>query len=204
MKTFIKAVLIIGCTLFLVGLLLAMFGLALGGRPDIIAIRLDDMGVTHNITAYGNKYFVNRDHDFNWDNSFYDDWDTYKQPEDEDESGASGNLFEPFAAALPQAGYYDISRLEFRFGAGDINIVGGDSFELIYGNDFSRNFFYERHDADTWTIGSSRRNWGWLNGWRYGRDTLKLTIVLPYDFVAEYAVIEMGAGNLQARQLYAR
>lgn len=194
MKKFTKGVVIAGCAMFFAGLLLALVSLALGGNPKMIGNRLDDMGA---MRIYRNNYYRLHNFAYNYDYSYDYNFN------DDVESDALETPFDEFGEPLKPS-TYEITNLSFDFGAGDIQIISGDNFELQYGNDDSRRFFYENISGDTWLIGSQEQNWRWFKPWHVKRDTLKLTVVLPRDFVAESVVVNMGAGNLQIQQLSAR
>ena len=96
---------------------------------------------------------------------------------------------------------YDLASLDFRIGFGEATIILGERFEVIYANEASREHFYHHRSGDTWHIGSQEVR---LRGlWGQSRDDLRLTIVIPADFVADSAYIAVGAGVLRADMLSA-
>jgi hypothetical protein len=114
---------------------------------------------------------------------------------------------EPLFPTLPEnieAGEYELKNLDFNFDLGDVRIITGEEFELIYGNNNARRLYYERKNNGTWIIGSNKVRWNWFWPWNYRHNDIKLTVVLPRDFVAEDMAINMGAGNMQVQYLCAR
>lgn len=187
-----KFLLICGCGLFCAGLLLTLISWVLGGSPYLAMQRLDDMGVVHLVIPpiYGGETL-----------------------DLADPSGLQSPLSDGEAAPnLPatstaqengQKGDYEIRRLDFSFDVGDVNIITGDDFDLIYGNQNSRRYFYEKRSGDTWIIGSNKQKWSWFTPGIYRDNGIKLTVVLPRDFVADSMVISLGAGSMTADRLCA-
>lgn len=201
MKTFVKVVLITGSVLLLLGLVLALSGLALGGNPYVVVDRLDGMGLV--------RGFGPHDLQYDWYNDNYD-WD-YGRGTNPPAAG-DGNAADDGGTALPEAATDPlplapsnsaITRLEFEIGAGEVEIISGDDFALIYGGGRSRDYFYEHHEGSTWYIGTNDDDWRWWRGWWRVDDNFSLTVVLPRDFVAEYASISLGAGSMAVEQLAA-
>jgi hypothetical protein len=58
--------------------------------------------------------------------------------------------------------------------------------------------------GDKWVVSSKKTGWSWLDPWSRRRNDIKLTVVLPRDFIADNMVVSLGAGNMQAEYLRAR
>ena len=211
MKKFAKFVLIFGSGMFFGGLLLALIALALGGDFNLVQRRLEQIGVVRGggFWSWESPY----NNDYRWDAN---PWDIPNIPDIPDipnvpdipntpDTPAIPDL--PDAPALPQEGKasdYAIKNLDFNFSLGDVRIIVGEDFELIYGNSNTRRHYWERRSGDTWSIGNNKVRWNWFSPWNNRLNDITLTVVLPRDFVAENITIRLGAGNMQAGYLSAR
>jgi len=197
MKKFTKFVLIFGSALFFVGLLLALATLALGGDSYLVLLRLEQLGVVHMNDSYSKRE----------DRRLANEWDiTLPNLLELDISIPDLSELDIAPSTLPKelkAGEYEIKNLEFDFGLGDVRIIAGNDFGLIYGNDNTRSLYTESTSGDTWIIRSNRVRWNRFWPWDYRQNDITLTVVLPFDFVAEDMMITMGAGNMQAENLNA-
>ena len=182
MKGFAKFLLICAVILFFSGLLLTLLALALGSDSHLVRQRLAEVGVVrifNNLPEW--KGFFEKEHtSYSWD------------------------LLSPDLPKEVHAGEYEIKNLVFTFALGDVRITTGEDFGLIYGSEQTRRFYSERKSGDTWIISSNHVRWNWLRLWDYRQDDIKLTVVLPKDFVAQNMIISMGAGNMQAGYLWGK
>ncbi|MCL1817148.1 MAG: hypothetical protein FWG43_06070 [Clostridiales bacterium] len=197
MKKFAKFVFICGSILFLGGLLLALTCLALGSDPSIPLQHLNQIGIIHiNGSDYG-KQEAQKEW-LEWEINLPElpstpDLTTWPDWPEEQKLPKSNEL-----------NSYDIKQLDFDFGLGDVYIIRGEDFGLIYGNNNTHRLYYEKKSGATWTIKSNKIRWRFLTPWSRHDKDIHLTVVLPYDFVAENMTIILGAGSVRAEYLQAQ
>lgn len=185
MKKLTKFVLIFGGGLFFGGLLLALTCLALGSDTYLLRQRLDQIDFIHIGTG----------------------WET---PAEWELADRKWDASLPEQSRLPElaesapAGEYGIKDLDFNFDLGDVRIIWGEDFELIYGSENTRRLYSERKVGDEWRIVTNKVRWRWFGSWPFRQNDIRLTVVLPNDFVPQSVSISMGAGNLQIESLRAQ
>lgn len=212
MKKFSKFIIIFGCGLFFGGLLLALTALALGSDIYQVGQRLDEMGMLRYSfwhwdwrTPHDGRYIA---YDWERDLPAFPDHpnlpDTPYIPDTPDTPYIPDIPMNPDVPEAPEPGAYEIKYLDFDLGLGDIRIVTGEGFAIVYGNNNTRRLYSDSMSGDTWTISSNSVKLRRLWPWSYRHDDIKLTVTLPRDFVAESMIINLGAGNMQAEYLYAK
>jgi hypothetical protein len=191
MRKFVIFVLICGCGLFFGGILLALSALALGADIYKIPEHLAGAGLLRIVN--NSRFWYNDRNRANF--AFWEDFELpyMANPADTEEL--------PELPGLPAPGQYAIKNIHFSFALGDVRIRTGDDFELIYGNDNTRRLYTEAIKDDSWIINTNRVRRPW---WNLRQNDIRLTVVLPRDFVAETMFISMGAGNVEAARLYAQ
>ncbi|MCL1816112.1 MAG: DUF4097 domain-containing protein [Clostridiales bacterium] len=211
MKKFAKFILIFGSVLFFGGLLLTIVALACGGSLYSVEERLSRLGIMP-YAPFSSNWRENYNRDYIYYNGeaiypdqpgFSDLWDIADQPDFAipQDSPDSSNHSDPIQLSeIYDTGKYDIKNLDFDLGLGDIRIITGEDFGIIYGNNKTRRLYSEKRSGDKWVISSNKIRGGLLN---YRHNDLSLTIIIPQDFIAEHLRINLGAGNMQANSLQA-
>jgi hypothetical protein len=199
MSKFAKFVLICGSGMFFCGLMLALVALAMGSDSRLVRQRLEQMGVGRIGSVYWEwEAPYNAEHPkYQWDTNPLFPPDSPLLP---DPSEPPGLPESPALAEAPKIGEYEIKNLSFDFSLGDVSIIAGDDFGIIYGNNNTRRHYSESISGDSWVISSNKVRWRW----NFRQNDLRLTVVLPRDFMAEDMYISMGAGNMQANNLRAK
>ncbi|MCL1976318.1 MAG: DUF4097 family beta strand repeat-containing protein [Firmicutes bacterium] len=210
MKKFSGFLLICGGLLFIGGLLLVLTSMVLGSDLSLVQENLNKIGATNVGGLFEKREMPN------YSDQYWQEWEAdvpvpvpvpVPAPIAEPSILPVPKLMpeeNPLPEQLPDEHIaYEIKNLDFDFGLGDVHIIGGEDFALIYGNNNTYHYFTEHKYGNTWSIKSNRLKWQWIVPWQIRQDEIKLTVVLPYDFFAENINIVLGAGNMQSQHLQA-